>query len=441
MRVNTVNRAASVSPFAQAPGGVGSYQYQELTHEAIVVDVVTNDSHPEYAPDGYNIGAVKFRAIKTDQYRPTEHLNWALPLEANITEYPLLNEIVLIFQSLNRFYYSKKLNVSSRVTSQPLFGLNEELSPALTSEDRSKDMRASVANTRQDRPTTNSKLGAYFTEPTTVFRLRSDEGDLLLEGRSGHSIRFGAAWQKGKKTNFTTTGPDQSPNLLIRVGPDPQQTPSVQGNFGLVTEDINADASSVYLVSSQLVPLTYATATSAVHAKSVKDFPRKLEGNQIVINTDRFVVNTKKDKILGHSLLGIHWTTNNDFTVDADRDYISTITRNTQLTIGQDWLATVGGNYEVSAGQRYSMIAPKIYVGVKQDDSQPLVCGELIAEFLGKFLDAFIAAAPSLVLVTSPPGSPSALNPSILAKLQQLKSDVIKGAQASFNSHVAYTTK
>lgn len=444
--MTSINRPGDSSPFAPPPGGVGKFHSQELTQEAVVVDVITNDDHPEYAPDGYNVGAIQFRALKTDQYRQPGKLNWALPIESNITEYPLKNEIVHIVRSLNRFYYTRKINVTHRVTTHALFGLNEELSPVETKEAQSKTFRTHTS-AKKEGTGPKQKYGRYFQEKENVYRLRSDEGDMILEGRSGNSIRFGASWKSDKKTTFSGKT-DQAPNLIFRVGPA-ELTPSVVGQFGLVREDVNKDATSLYMASDQTVPLAYSTIDSEVHGASVEDFPKKLDGNQLIINTDRFVVNTKKDKIMGHSFLGIHWTTNKDFTVDTDRDFKSVISRDFQIKVGRDWVSTVerdqlhkvGRTYDGEAGTRYSIVAPKVYVGLHEGEDEPIAAGALLAKFLEDFIAAFSDSAPALVQITAPPGSPSALNPKILAKLLKLKADVAKGSLASFNSRIAYTKK
>lgn len=417
------------NPFAVDTSANGQ-SHQEIVHEAVVTDVIVNDSHPEYGADGYNVGAVQYRALKSDYYKDKEKLNWALPMESNVTDYPLLNEIILIHVALNRMYYSRKVNTSSRVTSHALFGLNEELSEQVGQKERNTDLRNSKVNPRVEKETPTSLLGKYFKEKPGVYRLRSDEGDIIYEGRSGQSIRFGAAWKKG--TIFQSTKVDQSPNLLFRVGPDSTQKPPAN-LFGLVQEDINKDQSSIWMVSDQIVPLTYATKQSSVHGASIVDFPQRLDGNQIVINTDRFVINTKTDKLLGFSAKGIHWTSAMDYSVDADRNHISSVKGDSTHKIGKVFDAT--------AGTRFSIVAPKVYVGLHTGDDQPIPCGAELASFLEKFLNIFINNASSNILITGTPGKPSPLSPIIVAALRQLKNDVGKGAKASFNSSVAFTIK
>ena len=436
-------------------------QETEYIHEAVVVDVVVNDTHPSYATDGYNVGCVKFRLIKKNQYRSESNLSWAWPLESNISEYPLVNEMVHIIPSLNRFYYTRKINTAVRVTSQPLFGLNEELSPPETNAGKVQTLTRSVANPVRAQPS-EGKLGKLFVEPPTrIYRLRHDEGDVVYEGRGGQSIRFGHAWRS--KSQFKSTIKDQAPNLLIRVGQNPDARPNVNTDFGLITEDINKDLSSVWLTTDQLIPLAYATQTTDAHLKSIDDFPSKLEGNQIVINTDRFVVNTKREKLMGFSKTGIHWTTGRDFTVDAVRDsrtwvgqdQLSDVIRDVKVKIGQDHTSDVmrdrftyvgrnhrqrvfenstiqiGNIYQLSSVNRISLISPRLFLGMQSDSSQPVPLGEILAQFLSKFIDAHINAASQYVITPMGPGQ---LSPSVVSALTKLRSDVSLGARASFNS-------
>jgi hypothetical protein len=414
------------NPFSPNAGTAVTHDATE--QEAVVVDIILNDKHPEYSKDGSNIGAVQFRFIKSNTYREQGTLNWALPMDSNITEYPLLNEIVTVVPALNRMYYTRKINVSTRVTSQAMYGLNEELSALPKQGQKVTDYRNSVAVQRKDESALRDVLGKYFKEQPKVYRLRHSEGDILYEGRSGQSIRLGAAWKQG--TIFRSTTEDQAPNMLLRVGPDKSQIPSVNTPYGLVTEDINKDLSSVWMVTDQQVPLAYATAGNEIHAASAPAFPKKLEGNQIVINTDRFVINTKTKEIIGSSFAGIHWMTLKDNSIDAGQDYLS--------KIGRNKIIKIGNYYESTAKVRHSIMSPKIYLGSQKDEAEPVPLGALLAKFLEDYISAHIDNAPKHVIT---PAGPGILNPKILAALTKLKADVAKGPLASFNSRVAYTVK
>lgn len=404
-----ISQGANVTRFAQ-----------EIIYEAVVVDVVVNDSHPEFATDGYNVGAIKFRSIKSDMYRDNSQLNWALPMDSNISEYPLVSEIVVIHTALNRFYYTRKLNVSSRVTSQALPGLNEELSPAKTGPVPLHP--GATASPQKQGLTKNNSLGISFKD-LGLARLRHDEGDIVIEGRSGSSIRLGAAWTKA--SNFQATGREQAPNLLFRVGPDTRA--AVTPEFGQTLENINSDASSVYLVTDQIVPLTYATEKAATHRASIKDFPKRLDGCQIVINTDRFVVNSKKDKILGFGLNGIHWTSAKDFTVDADRDFVSKIGGKL------DW--SIGKTAKIEAQEQIALLASQVHIGTT-GAAQPVPQGAELAKFLEKLLKIFISNQQAFISPLNPKG----ISPTVIASLQEMMTELTNSANAPFNSTTVFVS-
>jgi hypothetical protein len=427
------------SPFAPSVSNVLSTERDIIQKEAIVVDIITNDTHPEYASDGYNIGAIKFRSISGDAYRPQENLNWALPAETNISDYPLLNEVVIVFVSLHRWYYHRRLNITTGISAHAVPGLQAEISAT----GKASDRQQSINDSRNGTPTvvtapdTTQKLGKFFVAPDKVYRLRHDEGDLVFQGRSGQSIRMGAAWKTG--TAFQSTNADQSPNLLLRVGQDPNATPSVNTPYGLVSEDVNKDSTSLYMTSDQIVPLAYSTKKAAVHQKSIMNFPKRLDGAQVVINSDRIVLNTKMGKIMGFALDGVHWTSSKDFTVDADQDYLSQITRNLNITIGGDAIYKIKGKMQSSA-KSHALVAPKNYLGSVNNESQPIPAGAQLAAFLAELLHA-LSDNPHIVLMTADKGLPSNMHPTLLAKLQDMAARADKGAKAEFNSTNSFTVK
>lgn len=480
---------SSYNPFSPtAPAGLGVSIHEDAFEQGLVIDVITNDEHELYKRgDGYNVGMVQFR-LKSNEFAPKSLLPWANPLFSNFSEYPLKSEIVYIFKSMNRWWYLTKFNVSNRVTTQDLRELLNETDVQKTDADRSKEFRNSNVTKTGDTVHTNI-IGNYFADLPNVYRLKHLEGDMILESRSGSSIRFGTSWLNGSgpgKKPFRALHGDQNPNILIRVGADPQAAKSVNSTFGLVVEDINTDASSIWITSDQVIDLNYATLKSDIHGKSVPDFPKQLQGNQIVLNTDRFVVNAKTNKIIGTSLAGIHWTTTLNFTVDAQQDYISFIGRDVGLTVGHDRLtrianddSTIVENNEsihakniyltsgettyigaqkdigIFAGNTIAIKGSKVIIGDSQSTEEPMVCGNSLAAFLGALIDALVGnpvptAAPTPgvnafthILTTGAPGSPSAINPVIVASLLKLKADVLNGggSYASFNSRLGFVKK
>jgi hypothetical protein len=428
---NTVSISNPFGPSTSQSGHTTSEQFEE----AVIVDVIVNNEHSDYSKDGYNVGAVKFRFLNSNFYRPDESLNWAFPLDSNISEYPLLNEVVYVFQALNRFYYMKKFNVANRPTTQPFFGLNEEAQPIDTPSENIKNIRSAQASPVKPSSSKPAKLGKYFKDLPTIQRLKHLEGDLIFEGRSGQSIRFGTSWLDATtndvtKKPFKSSVTDQSPNLIMRIGPSPDVARTVPGPFGLTVEDINVDASSLWMVSDQIVPLRMATKDSKIHALSTSTFPKSLTGNQIIINSDRIVLNSKKDKIIGSSMNGIHFMTLQDYTVDVDGNHITWTNKNRRDRVAQDWKLSVGNNL--------SLVGKKVFIGTTDSMDEPLVLGETLKQFLTQLLE--ILVQEPLILMTGSPGSPSSQNPARIAKLKQLSSTYLAG-QAKILSLDNFTVK
>ena len=53
------------------------------------------------------IGRVLVRLIFSNKHLEKEKLIWAIPIESNSSEYPLINEIVVVGKYFGKYYYSK----------------------------------------------------------------------------------------------------------------------------------------------------------------------------------------------------------------------------------------------------------------------------------------------------------------------------------------------
>jgi hypothetical protein len=416
---------------------------------AVVVDVITNDSHPLYSADGYTAGTIRFRLLAGDRYIKDTDLGFAYPLDSNIAEHPLQNEIVLIFEALGRWYYTRKLSISNSVSNQAIFGLNSELSPLKVDSRGKIDNTIGQGPTKSDPPSTSTSLGKTFKDNPSVKKLRHEEGDLVLEGRSGHSVRIG------------TDKINHAPNILLRAG---------QGGeikHELVSEDINKDPSSIHIVSNETIPLEYSTKNSPVHLKSIHNPPKTLSGAQVIVNSDRILFNARRERIFGFSLGGIHWTTAGEFTVDSEKNYYLFSNKevhieskdNSYTNVGKDQHEVVTGTSTVSADSKTlriakdynivtqksiwrssdhtAIIAPKIYLGSDREE-EPIVVGQSLAMALNNLVRAMLMMAPAFVMT---PMGPGALNGQVVAALTQLQTDLVKGKLASFNSRVSFTKK
>jgi len=188
----------------------------------------------------------------------------ARPLFPWMKYYPLLNEIVLVISSTSRneiggksdpqAYYFPSINIWNHPhhNNYPAVQNYQEEEGKSTKYANAGIMRRETESTQE----VEIPLGAYFEEQLGIKPLQPYEGDLIVEGRFGNSIRFGATATSpiitsSQENNWSYgEGPNGDPITVIRNGQSDELDD--QGWIHTV-EDINRDASSIYLTSNQLI--------------------------------------------------------------------------------------------------------------------------------------------------------------------------------------------
>lgn len=132
----------------------------------------------------------------------------------------------------------------------------------------------------------NDKLQSELDDSYIANPVRSYQGDVHYLGRQGQSIRL----TNRLATDQTIT---QLPALVIRTGALPLEIP-----YKSVSEDINKDYSSIYLVADHKVPLKTIRPFDTVYKDAPVQAADLYKGEQILVNTGRVVVNAKVDSIL-----------------------------------------------------------------------------------------------------------------------------------------------
>jgi len=140
-------------------------------------------------------------------------------------------------------------------------------------------------------------------------------GDALLEGRHGQSLRFGST-AKSKSSinnNWSSTGTNGDPITIVRNG---QPTNISDRGWIPITENINDDLSSIYLTSYQKVPFSIANE-NFVSYTTPPTTPSQFTKPQIILNSDRIVLNAKTDSVLisGQNSVGI--SSNNSVNIES----------------------------------------------------------------------------------------------------------------------------
>lgn len=242
----------------------------EIIVPARVVDVILDDSHPEFERYGKwaSIGAVKYRVLNRDvDENNSQNLPIAFPLQSHIKHIPLKNEIVLIVSSPSELLDESSNNVKNYY----LDIVNLWNHP---------HHNGFPDNTDQD-----IELGDDFQELADINPMRPFEGDIIFEGRQGQSLRFST----GIPNKTPWIGEQGSPITILSNG----QVTTDEG-FTTITEDVNEDFSSMYLTSNQQVKLTPAQTFSLFSPQDIGIY----EESQFLANSNRVVLNGR-DSILG----------------------------------------------------------------------------------------------------------------------------------------------
>lgn len=412
--------------------------------DGVVEDIILNETHPEYDKvNGANIGMAKIRIIPDDRNASPKLLNWFMPLDTTIREYPLKNEMVMIFYSLGRMFYTRRVNITNKITESSWPGLAGKFSPQEKDTIKNQNIILAAQGGPAYRPwgTQQSKtLGDEFAENPSVKMVRPNEGDAIIQGRFGNIIRFGSSLF----SNPVTSKPQ--PNLLITVGQStgrPGSTSSNNSPYTLVYEDINKDRSCIWMVTNEEVVLEPATINSPAHLRS-STFSKsdQYTGAQIFINSDRVILNSKLNEISLFSKKEINLSAIKAITLDSEDSVQITATKDIKLQSENDVLIkgkTISfithKELSMTTTENYTISGKKIFIGSSGAEDQPMVLGAELALWL-QSLVSLLSVDLVRAFITLDPAT-------FAAKMAELSIKLSPGAPklAVFNSFSNFTSK
>jgi hypothetical protein len=329
-----------------------------------VKDIILDSNHPKFKEYGEwaSIGLIFIEDVI--QPTTTDSTLVVYPLFPNIKLYPLLNEIVTVFslpsteieQNVNssRSYYLPPLNIWGSQHHNAIPGLSNP--PPSQQKDYQQTEAGSVRKVTDGG--TEIELGKTFKEQLNINPLQPFEGDHILEGRFGNSLRFGSS--QGK-----------DPITKIRNG----QGPQTNEGWTTIEENIQEDKASIYLTSTQQVflqPNTFNYNSYSTAPESVNQYSKP----QILLNSGRIVLNANQDHILLSSAKSINLNSQDSVNIDSKN--------------------------------RVVINSPQIYLGGK-NASEPLLLGNKTIDLLRDVLTALQSTLNQLQVLTSlPPGAPFA---------------------------------
>lgn len=267
---------------------------------------VYNDNKNFYKDaDSHFLGAIEFStesAIKL--------YGVAYPFDKNMITYPIVGETIVIIQIGNNKYwlpYSRTLYPNFR-ENWVISELTKERKPTTTSPNKAGYSETKTTGTPNQKPIQQKSKESSYEVNEKIHYLKPKEGDTIITGRVGQSIRFSEFF-------LTNDGKTSSPSIFIRNKQNPELDTKPIGE--LVEEDINKDGSSIYITSNKVkIPFKEVVKKKKV---AFKDYPssEKLEGNQIYINSDRVLISSKSQELIIFGAKNTGVITDGRFSIDA----------------------------------------------------------------------------------------------------------------------------
>lgn len=229
------------------------YQIGRVTH--IVLGPTkgqTREPDPDYGSPN-DIGKIRYQllysTLETPKSNPTFEAAW--PIFNFAKQYPLINEIVLIIAGP-----SEKLN--DRSTNQQFFYFppystwnraNHGAFPNLAVYSKHLKQFVNEPGYSGNAVSGSLPLGYTFQESELVRNLQPFEGDTIVQGRFGQSIRLGSTVSALKRDNtWSNSGNNGDPITIIL---NSQSKPKGAEKNNTLVENINKDGSAIYMTSTQ----------------------------------------------------------------------------------------------------------------------------------------------------------------------------------------------
>jgi hypothetical protein len=232
-----------------------------------------------------------------------------------------------------------------------------------------------VWNNNQQNSLSNDSLGATFSENGEIRKLLAFEGDRIYQGRKGNGIRFGSTVKMTPMLNeWSNTGNNGDPITILVNGYITTDQKQITPNI----EEINKELSSIYLTSTQRIPLIPDRNVNLNPITNPKIVSSYFGGSQLLFNSDRLVLNSKKDEVMIFAKTNIEINTNNVINLNA--------------------------------GERNHLNSPRNFIGTKSNGTlpdEPLLLGNQTINLLTDVLEAISNFGSEVSsVISAPAGSP-----------------------------------
>ena len=370
---------------------------------AYVYDIILDDQHPHVKDKGFEaslIGSIKYRTMD-DLTTPEADLPIAHPIEKGFKSLPVKNELVEIHEFSPGFYGYRRIGLDFNPSfTNAKTSITDTAVPQTQKENKSTDYKE-VESTGISKSSTNTSeqisYGKYYNPQLGIHKLKLYEGDTTIESRFGQSIRF---------SGFNNDKNQFSPTLTIRNNESPLNRKLGQNKT--VEEDINRDGSVIVFGSDQYqLPFQPGTVNDngksdfETKPQSFENYPSKLIGDQILINSGRVIISAKNAEMMFYSKKNYGFISDGGMSIDNK--------------LGID--VSVGDNINVVTNDRDILMVTgngSIFLGNKE--LEPIVKGQQLVNILAELIDAI-----TLQQYLTPSG-PTKVGPENLSDFGAIKS-------------------
>ena len=262
------NLQQSISSNSSKGGGNSNAFFFARVNDILLSTETKTENFFNNAGGWAGLGSIKFTQLgtTTDDDNPSQLI--AKPLFTNIIQYPILEEIVLILQApssgLNTdpqsktYYYLTTIGLWNSIHHNAFPDI-PNFNKKISKKNNNSIQQVEEGSTTSTSPDTEVlKFGNSFKEKPDIRTLLPEEGDIMVEGRWGQSIRFSSTTTKKLPNNsWSAQGELGSPITIIRNGQTKEKNTSAP--WVPIYEDINKDGSSIYMSSGQDIPLELAS--------------------------------------------------------------------------------------------------------------------------------------------------------------------------------------
>jgi hypothetical protein len=308
-----------------------------------VIDIVLNANHKLFTKVGewQGIGTIAYDSVLNPSGKDSFSLPLARPILSNSKAYPLIGEIVYIIGAPNtgigevttsiNSYYISTIGLWN-TANHNAYPVNSNIPPP--SQQKTYTMAELGSLITVTSQYTKLELGNTFIERGYIHSLVPYEGDMIYEGRWGNSIRFGSTIKTKAPAVFGlnnwSQGPGESgdPITIIRNG-QPSNENKTAGYLPIV-ENINNDLSSIYLTSTQTIPLNASSVSYFSYPNNPPQNINKFNGPQLIYNSGRIVLNTNQDHLLLSSIKSVNLNAVESVNIDTP----TTIIQSSKVLLG-----------------------------------------------------------------------------------------------------------